>query len=84
MFILQICELNEASIGLGLRRIDHIDNSPHLEVRDLKKWVMDVYYHPIKYVKIIRQIRDIYNSQHKYLVSNFSRLSLFIETYYHE
>jgi predicted DNA-binding protein YlxM (UPF0122 family) len=58
-------ELNEASIGLGLSRIDHIDNSPHLEVRDLKKWVMDVYSYPSKYVKVIRQIRDIYNSQHK-------------------
>lgn len=55
-------ELNEASIGLGLSRLDNIDNSPHLEVRDLKKWVMDVYYHPSKYVKVIRQMRDIYNS----------------------
>ena len=62
-------ELNEASIGLGLSRINHIDKTPHLEVRDLKKWVMDVYYHPSKYVKIIKQIRDIYNSQ---LFSNFA------------
>jgi hypothetical protein len=30
-------ELNEASIGLGLSRIDNIDNSPRLEVGDLKK-----------------------------------------------
>jgi transcriptional regulator with XRE-family HTH domain/predicted DNA-binding protein YlxM (UPF0122 family) len=58
-------ELDEASIGLGLSRIDNIDNSPHLEVRDLKKWVMDVFYHPSRYVKEIRQIRDIYNSPHK-------------------
>jgi predicted DNA-binding protein YlxM (UPF0122 family) len=58
-------ELDEASIGLGLSRIENIDNSPHLEVRDLKKWVMDVFYHPSKYVKEIRQIRDIYNSPHE-------------------
>jgi hypothetical protein len=62
-------ELNKASIGLGLSRIDNLDNSPHLEVGDLKKLVMDVYYHPSKYVKIIRQIRDIYNSQ---LFANFA------------
>ncbi|HKI08458.1 MAG TPA: hypothetical protein VKA09_08690 [Nitrososphaeraceae archaeon] len=57
--------LNEASIGLGLSRTYNIDNNPHLEVRDLKKWVMDVFYHPNKYVNPLRQIRDIYNSQHQ-------------------
>jgi vacuolar-type H+-ATPase subunit I/STV1 len=56
-------ELNEASIGLGLSRTYNIDNDPHLEVRDLRKWVMDVFYHPNKYVNPLRQIRDIYNSQ---------------------
>ena len=56
-------ELDEASIGLGLSRTYNIDNNPHLEVRDLKKWVMDVFYHPNKYVNSLRQIRDIYNSQ---------------------
>ena len=55
--------LNEASIGLGLSRTYNIDNNPHLEVRDLRKWVMDVFYHPNKYVNPLRQIRDIYNSQ---------------------
>ena len=56
-------ELDEASIGLGLSRTYNIDNDPHLEVRDLRKWVMDVFYHPNKYVNPLRQIRDIYNSQ---------------------
>jgi hypothetical protein len=56
-------ELDEASIGLGLSRTYNIDNNPHLEVRDLRKWVMDVFYHPNKYVNPLRQIRDIYNSQ---------------------
>ena len=58
-------ELDEASIGLGLSRTYNIDNNPHLEVRDLRKWVMDVFYHPNKYVNPLRQIRDIYNSQHQ-------------------
>jgi hypothetical protein len=58
-------ELNEASIGLGLSRIDNLFGYPSLSASDLKKWVMDVYYHPNKYVKPLRQIRDIYNSQHK-------------------
>jgi hypothetical protein len=56
-------ELNETSIGLGLSRTYNIDNNPHLEVRDLSKWVMDVFYHPNKYINPLRQIRDIYNSQ---------------------
>jgi DNA repair exonuclease SbcCD ATPase subunit len=56
-------ELDEASIGLGLSRTYNIDNNPHLEVRDLREWVMDVFYHPNKYVNPLRQIRDIYNSQ---------------------
>jgi CRISPR/Cas system-associated endonuclease/helicase Cas3 len=56
-------ELDEASIGLGLSRTYNIDNNPHLEVRDLRKWVMDVFYYPNKYVNPLRQIRDIYNSQ---------------------
>jgi predicted RNase H-like nuclease (RuvC/YqgF family) len=55
--------LDEASIGLGLSRTYNIDNNPHLEVRDLRKWVMDVFYNPNKYVNPLRQIRDIYNSQ---------------------
>jgi predicted transcriptional regulator len=57
-------EINEASVELGLSRIYNIDGNPHLEVRDLKNWVMDVFYHPSKYVEQLRQIRDIYNSQH--------------------
>jgi transcriptional regulator with XRE-family HTH domain len=56
-------ELDEASIGLGLSRTYNIDNNPHLEVRDLREWVMDVFYHPNKYINPLRQIRDIYNSQ---------------------
>jgi transcriptional regulator with XRE-family HTH domain len=56
-------ELDEASIGLGLSRTYNIDNNPHLEVRDLREWVMDVFSHPNKYINPLRQIRDIYNSQ---------------------
>jgi transcriptional regulator with XRE-family HTH domain len=57
-------ELNKASLGLGLSPIDNFDGKPSLSGSDLKKWVMDVFYHPSKYVRVIREIRDIYNSQH--------------------
>jgi transcriptional regulator with XRE-family HTH domain len=56
-------ELDKASIGLGLSPLYNIDGNPSLRVRDLKDWVMDVFLHPSKYVEVIRQIRDIYNSQ---------------------
>lgn len=58
-------ELNDASIGLGLSPIDNFDKKPSLTAGHLKKLVMDVYYHPSKYLEVIKQIRDIYNSQHK-------------------
>jgi hypothetical protein len=57
-------ELNKASLGLGLSPIDNFDGKPSLSGSDLKKWVMDVFYHPSKYVKEIREIRDTYISQH--------------------
>jgi hypothetical protein len=52
-------ELNKASLGLGLSSIDIIYRRPSLSGSDLKKWVMDVFYHPSKYVKVIREMRDI-------------------------
>ena len=58
-------ELNGASIGLGLSPIDNFDKNPSLSARDLKEWVMDVFYHPSKYVNALGQIRDIYNSQYR-------------------
>jgi hypothetical protein len=58
-------ELNEASIKLGLSPIDNLFGDPSLRASDLRKWVMDVYYHPNKYVEPLRQIRDIYNSKYK-------------------
>jgi transcriptional regulator with XRE-family HTH domain len=58
-------ELDKASIGLGLSPLYNIDGNPSLRVRDLKDWVMDVFYHPGMYVDALRQIRDIYNSQYK-------------------
>jgi hypothetical protein len=54
-------ELNKASLGLGLSSIDNFDRRPSSSGSDLKKWVMDVFYHPSKYVKVIREIRYIYN-----------------------
>jgi predicted transcriptional regulator len=56
-------EINNASLGLGLSTIGNFDRNPSLSVSDLKKWVKDVFYHPSKYVGVIRQMRDIYNSQ---------------------
>jgi transcriptional regulator with XRE-family HTH domain len=55
-------ELNKASLGLGLSTINNFDGKPSLSGSDLKKWVMDVFYHPSRYVKVIREMRDIYNS----------------------
>src|ERR671921_2500188 len=63
-------ELDKASIGLGLSPLYNIDGNPSLRVRDLKDWVMDVFYHPSKYVEVIRQMRDIYNSQYELTTSS--------------
>jgi hypothetical protein len=62
---ISVDELNNASIGLGLSPLHNFDKNPSLSGSDLKKWVMDVFYHPSKYVEVIRQMRDIYNSQYK-------------------
>src|SRR5215207_2373205 len=62
---ISVDELNNASIGLGLSPLHNFDGNPSLSGSDLKKWVMDVFYHPSKYVEVIRQTRDIYNSQYK-------------------
>ena len=58
-------ELNKASIGLGLSPLHNFDKNPSLSVNDLKEWVMDIFYHPSRYIEVIRQMRDIYNSQYK-------------------
>src|SRR5918994_1240718 len=57
-------ELNKASLGLGLSPIDNFDRRPSLSGSGLIKWVMDVFYRPIRYVKVIREMTDIYNSEH--------------------
>jgi hypothetical protein len=57
-------ELNRASVGLGLSSIDNIDGKPSLSGSNLKKWAMDIFYHPSRYVKVIKEIRDVFNSQH--------------------
>ena len=62
---ISVDELNNASIGLGLSPLGNFDKNPSLSGSDLKKWVMDVFYHPSKYVEVIRQMRDNYNLQHK-------------------
>jgi septation ring formation regulator EzrA len=61
---ISVDELNNASIGLGLSPLHNFDGNPSLSGSNLKKWVMDVFYHPSRY-EVIRQTRDIYNSQHK-------------------
>jgi transcriptional regulator with XRE-family HTH domain len=71
-------QLDKASIGLGLSPLYNIDGNPSLRVRDLKDWVMDVFYHPSKYVEVIRQMRDIYNSQYELTTSS----KLGNDTYY--
>jgi DNA repair exonuclease SbcCD ATPase subunit len=58
-------ELDKASIGLGLSPLHNFDGNPSLRVSVLKEWVMDVFYHPSKYVEVIKQMRDIYISQYK-------------------
>jgi hypothetical protein len=56
-------ELNKASVGIGLSPIDNFYRMPSLSSSDLKKWAMDIFYHPSRYVKVIKEIRAIYNSQ---------------------
>jgi hypothetical protein len=56
-------ETDKASIGLGLSPLYNIDGKPSLRVSVLKEWVMDVFYHPSKYVEVLRQMREIYNSR---------------------
>lgn len=73
-------ELNKASLGLGLSSIENFDRRPSLSGSDLKKWVMDVFYHPGKYVKEIKEIRDSYNSQHN--INNYEYI-LRKDAYYH-
>lgn len=65
-------EINNASLGLGLSTIGNFDRNPSLSVSDLKKWVKDVFYHPSKYVGVIRQMRDIYNSQRKSITTSIN------------
>ncbi|HKI09228.1 MAG TPA: helix-turn-helix domain-containing protein [Nitrososphaeraceae archaeon] len=63
-------ELNEASTALGLSRIDNFYGNPSLRAGDLKEMAMDVFYHPSRYVKMLRQMRDIYNSHHKTTIAS--------------
>ena len=58
-------EVNKASVELGLSPLHNFDKNPSLSDSDLKRWVMDIFYHPSRYVEVIRQIRDIYNSQYE-------------------
>jgi hypothetical protein len=46
------------------RDLDFGTNS-HLDAGNLKNMVMDVYYHPSKYVQAIRQMMNTYNLEHK-------------------
>jgi hypothetical protein len=62
---ISVDELNKASIGLGLSPVGNFDKNPSLSASDLKEMVMDVFEHPSKYIEVIRQMRDIYDSQHK-------------------
>jgi hypothetical protein len=62
---ISVDELNNASVELGLSPLHNFYGNPSLSGSDLKKWVMDVFYYPSKYVEVIRQMRDNYNSQYK-------------------
>jgi hypothetical protein len=66
-------ELDKASIGLGLSPLHSFDVNPSSRVSLLKEWVMDVFYHPSKYVEVIRQMRHIYNSQYKLTTAKQTR-----------
>jgi hypothetical protein len=57
--LIPVAELDEVN-----REIDFGTNS-HLDARNLKNMVMDVYYHPSKYVQAIRQMMNTYNLEHK-------------------
>ena len=58
-WLIPVAELDEVN-----REIDFGTNS-HLDARNLKNMVMDVYYHPSKYVQAIRQMMNTYNLEHK-------------------
>ena len=62
---ISVDELDKASIELGLSPLHNFDMKPSLSVAYLKRLVMDVFYHPSRYPGVIRQIRDIYNSQYE-------------------
>jgi hypothetical protein len=47
-------ELDKASIGLGLSPLDNFYGNPSLSVSGLKEWMMDIFYHPSRYVEVIR------------------------------
>lgn len=49
---------------LGYSRYDHTNGILSF-ARDLREMVMNVLYHPSRYVKAIRQMMDIYDLQRK-------------------
>ena len=49
-----IDEVNNASTGLGLNPLHNFDGNPSLSVSDLKKWMMDIFNYPSRYVEVIR------------------------------
>ena len=51
-------ELNEASTKLGLGRLYNFAGTPSLNPNDLKEMVMDVFYHPSRYVEVIKQMKS--------------------------
>jgi hypothetical protein len=54
-------ELYKASMELGLGGSSIVDRKPSLSPANLKDMVMDVFYHPSRYVEVIREMMDIYN-----------------------
>ena len=56
-------ELNKANRELGLKAGSYVVG--RLNPRNLNNMVMDLYYHPSKYVEVIRRLMDIYDLEHR-------------------
>jgi hypothetical protein len=58
-WLIPVAELDKANSEIG------VSTNSHLDAGNLKNMVMDVYYHPSKYVRAISQMMKIYNLEHK-------------------
>jgi multidrug resistance efflux pump len=58
-WLIPVAELDKANSEIG------VSTNSHLDAGNLKNMVMDVYYHPSKYVRAISQMMKTYNLEHK-------------------